>query len=274
MSVPSFGRRSILLIGDSLTQRGWGGEKSGDSQAAGWAALVAAAYSRKADTYNRGFGGYTSRGGLALVDRLLPVPGSGERLLLTTLFFGANDIAAASAQSVPLHEFESNMTALVAAAARVSDAVLVISPPAVDETRWPDRSNARLVEYAAAASRAARAVGGAAGGAAGCAVGYLDLRPHFLARTDWATALLNDGLHFSPAGEAVVGEAVLAAFYALAPASAPDALPWDAPFWRELPAEGVAAALSAPAIAAMRARPPVPMPNLVSPQQPPIPSGS
>lgn len=267
MPVPSLGRRSILLIGDSLTQRGWGGGKIGGSSAAGWASLVAAAYSRKADVFNRGFGGYTSRGGLALIDRLLPAPDSGERLLLTTIFFGANDSAEGSAQSVPLAEYEANLTAIVTAAARVSDTVLVISPPPVDEARWPDRSNSRLADYASAAERAAAE---ARVSCTGCTVGYLDLRPLFLSHVDWVTALMNDGLHLSPAGEALVGEFVLTTFYDLAPKSAPDELPWDAPFWRELPGsiEGVAKTLSESGIAAMRSRPPVPMPNIVSPPQP------
>lgn len=46
-------RATIVLFGDSLTQRGW--------DDGGWAAAVAHAYQRRADVYNRGLGGYNTR---------------------------------------------------------------------------------------------------------------------------------------------------------------------------------------------------------------------
>lgn len=270
-------RRSIVLFGDSLTQRGWGGETAAGVQGAGWASLIAAAYSRKADVLNRGFGGYTTRSGAAIADRVFP--SGAPKLLFSTVFFGANDVARDAPQHVPLRDYETFLGAIVAAAAAVSDTVLIISPPPVDELQWPDRSCARLREYAAAAARVAAAAGASH---ADARVVHVDLAPAFALRGAAAEAagaaapgwlpLLSDGLHLTPAGQAVVAEAVLAALFAAAPGSAPDSLAWDFPHWAKLPGDdaGVAAVLAPAAVAAMRAAPPLPMPNLICPApQPP-----
>ena len=262
-------RREIVLFGDSLTQRGWGGEEASGVQGAGWASLIAAAYSRKADVVNRGFGGYTTRSGAAIADRVFQ-RGGAQQKLFSVVFFGANDVAQEAPQHVPVADYERNLGAIVAAAAAASDAVLVVSPPPVDESQWPDRSCARLREYAAAAARVA-----AAASCAGACVVHVDLAPAFALRgaaaeaagaaaPGWLT-LLSDGLHLTPAGQAVVAEAVLAALFAAAPGSAPDSLPWDLPHWAKLPGDdaGVAAVLAPAAVAAMRAAPPLPMPNLI-----------
>ena len=51
-------RSTIVLFGDSLTQRGFEPE--------GWAAALAHYYGRRADVYNRGYGGYNTRWGREL----------------------------------------------------------------------------------------------------------------------------------------------------------------------------------------------------------------
>lgn len=51
---------------------------------------MAKAYTRKADVVNRGFGGYTSRMGMYVLDEFINSFGAG-RIKLVTLGFGAND---------------------------------------------------------------------------------------------------------------------------------------------------------------------------------------
>ena len=57
-------RASIVLFGDSLTQRGF--------EDGGWAAALAHHFGRRADVYNRGFGGYNSRWALHVLRELFP----------------------------------------------------------------------------------------------------------------------------------------------------------------------------------------------------------
>ena len=55
-------RRQILLVGDSLTQRGYDSKK-------GWVSKLASSYVRRADVINRGYSGYNTRWVLDLMKR-------------------------------------------------------------------------------------------------------------------------------------------------------------------------------------------------------------
>ena len=65
------GRSSIVLFGDSLTQRGF--------EEGGWASAVAHHFGRRADVYNRGYGGYNSRWAAVLAPSLFPAGGGAPR---------------------------------------------------------------------------------------------------------------------------------------------------------------------------------------------------
>ncbi|KAH8049717.1 hypothetical protein JL721_11599 [Aureococcus anophagefferens] len=104
-------RPAIVLLGDSLTQYGFGPE--------GWA-------------------GYTSRWLLA-APSAAAVPHA--KVLLTVIWLGANDAAPKSARShVPLDEFSENLAALVAKARDRSDDVVVVSCPPVDDRAYFDKA--------------------------------------------------------------------------------------------------------------------------------------
>lgn len=329
------GRRAIILFGDSITQQGWGAVERG------WVSRIADAYQRRADVFNRGFSGYNSRQGKQMLPHLFssPAPHSAQRpCLFTTVFFGANDAAAphcSPCQHVPADEYEDNIAAITVAAAAVSEAVVVISPPPVDSVRWPDRSNAEVRRYTDACARAvdrARAAvaggvahggkaesaaasaggagfGAAAGAASGAAasasvapgraappilmVNLLDLMlagtfapapAHLLSRTPSSIAVaaasvgaadiaaaaaaaptavaepwrafLNDGLHLSAAGNALVFRAVMSAVAEGAPSCLPEGLPWDFPYWKDIDntsVDTVAAAFTDSSLAITRA---------------------
>lgn len=72
----------FVLVGDSITEFGF--------DDGGWGTMMADTYRRKADVVNRGFGGYTSRMGVYVLDEFLNSFGAG-RIKLVTLCFGAND---------------------------------------------------------------------------------------------------------------------------------------------------------------------------------------
>ena len=115
-------RSSVVLFGDSLTQRGF--------EPGGWAAALAHYFGRRADVYNRGYGGYNARWAAELAPRLFEPAAS--RHLLVTIWLGANDAADATERAhVPLHEFERSVAAIAAAARRAARVVVVLTPPPV-----------------------------------------------------------------------------------------------------------------------------------------------
>ncbi|KAI8466391.1 MAG: SGNH hydrolase-type esterase domain-containing protein [Monoraphidium minutum] len=210
---PILRRPAILLFGDSLTER------SLDPQG-GWGAALAHHYARKADVINRGFGGYNSRWALPVLEQVLSqVKGSGQEVLLATLWLGANDAAmpdrGAARQHVPVAEFTSNLEAMVAAmrAAGIPRVVLITPPPVDDAGRAayqqqrngsaslppPDRTDGFTSQYA----KAVRGLG------ARLAAPVLDLDGALRREEAWASELLTDGLHFSPAGQALVGRLMI-----------------------------------------------------------------
>ena len=107
---------------------------------------------------------------------------------------------------------------------QVSRCVVVIAPPPVDEARWDNRTDARAREYGAVASKVAADAAAAAAVRGAAPVLFVDahalmveaLAPYTGAAPagpfDPATqphwhAYLSDGLHLSPAGNALLARA-------------------------------------------------------------------
>lgn len=99
----------ILLLGDSLTQQGFG--RNGGE---GWASLLANSYSRRADVLNRGFSGYNSRHLASILPNVLSTNYKNKNVLFCTVFLGTNDAALpGERQHVPLDEYESHLNSIV-----------------------------------------------------------------------------------------------------------------------------------------------------------------
>eukprot|EP00201_Polytomella_parva_P000961 CAMPEP_0175087374 /NCGR_PEP_ID=MMETSP0052_2-20121109/29794_1 /TAXON_ID=51329 ORGANISM="Polytomella parva, Strain SAG 63-3" /NCGR_SAMPLE_ID=MMETSP0052_2 /ASSEMBLY_ACC=CAM_ASM_000194 /LENGTH=198 /DNA_ID=CAMNT_0016359711 /DNA_START=103 /DNA_END=696 /DNA_ORIENTATION=- len=123
-----FINRQVLLLGDSLTQRGF--------EPNGWAAGLADIFIRKADIVNRGLSGYNTRWVLEILDRLVPTQ-PGEKML-AVIWFGANDAARpdgpphSTRQHVPVSEFKYNLSKIVAhTQAQGFKRILLITPPPI-----------------------------------------------------------------------------------------------------------------------------------------------
>ena len=212
-------RSSIVLFGDSLTQRGWGPDGS-----VGWASSLSHTFQRKADVFNRGYGGYNTRWAAFLAPYLFPALGSGgsSKHLLVTVWFGANDAAAPTeGPHVPLDEYEANLGAIIGQCQRASLAVVVLTPPPVHEatrleyqrrahgpraTGVAERTTERAGAYAAAAKRVAARRG----------VRCLDVHGLMLAEGGsgaggWPSFVgagdpAGDGLHLSATGQRFVAD--------------------------------------------------------------------
>lgn len=99
-------RPAILLFGDSITQQGFGWERT----SVGWVSLLSRDYSRRADVLNRGFSGYNTIHAL----QALPSTITPQEVLFATVFFGANDAALpGELQYVPPEEYGKNLATIV-----------------------------------------------------------------------------------------------------------------------------------------------------------------
>ena len=102
-------RASVVLFGDSLTQRGW--------SEGGWCSSVADLFRRRADVYNRGYGGYNSRWARYLLPHMFPLADDSpaKKHFLVVVWFGTNDALHPSQNShVPLEEYVENVRAILA----------------------------------------------------------------------------------------------------------------------------------------------------------------
>lgn len=228
-----FPRRTILCLGDSITEQGWGVKGN-----RGWVAELASAYARRADIVNRGYGGYTTRTVEPIANRVFAsLDASGEKTAVTTVFLGANDSnndcgTRLPQQSVPIDEYEARLRRIVLGAKSRSDAVILIAPGPVDDRRWPTRSNTLVKAYGEAVARIARDTGAILVDLLDAAGGPFPDRSTLASDSEapWLD-LLSDGLHLSSAGNALLADRILAALRSHAPRSAPEGLPQDFPHW-------------------------------------------
>ncbi|KAF8059138.1 Iah1 [Scenedesmus sp. PABB004] len=233
-------RPAILLIGDSLTELG-------EDAGGGWASLLAAAFRRRADVLNRGFGGYnTETVRLVVCEITDSLKAPGQTVAAATLWLGANDAALPDGRDgrvhLPLPRYEANLRDIVAQlrGAGVAHVVLITPPPVSEDAPaagpGPPRRLNVTQRYAAAARRVA----------ADLRAPLLDAWALFEATPGWQTALLApDGLHLSGTGQGLVAQALLALMEAEL-GLAPETLPLHHPSWPDLytPPGGPAAALA------------------------------
>ena len=235
----AYGRPVVLVVGDSLVQRGF--------ETNGWVASLARAYARVADVVNRGYSGYNTRWVRELMTNEPDLFPPRRDVALVVILLGANDAARPegrkSAYGVGVAEYEENLRWIVeryaASDAKESEThtrekrtrvVLCVPPPIDEEERLRitterrgmpadllDRDAARTAAYAAAARRVGEAT----------RAPTADLHAAFVERgVGWEKALLSDGLHFTAEGQALAFETVLAA---VPPETKPATFGTDAP---------------------------------------------
>ncbi|KAH8554454.1 SGNH hydrolase-type esterase domain-containing protein [Umbelopsis sp. PMI_123] len=242
----------IILFGDSITQFSY------EIKHIGWGSSLADAYQRRADVLNRGFGGYTSKWAVPILNQMLPHTvdeSQRARIRLITLFFGANDSAKVGTfQHVPIDEYANNLSKMIERINQYSTdtRVIVITTPPVNEDQWheaseqggPDlrRSNKVAKAYAEAAKDVARKYN----------VPYVDLWTEIMKlsidpdnledKNDLTgttksgkrdlSEFMSDGLHLGTLGSAVLFAALMQTiksnFPELNPETMPEELGW---FW-------------------------------------------
>jgi len=228
-------RPSIALFGDSITQFSF--------SEGGWGACLADTYQRRADILNRGYSGYNTRWALRLLEQVFPE--SREPPVAATMFFGANDAAlpdgCAARQHVPVAEYKENLARMVAVVrSRGVRSIILITPPPVHEparledlrargeqgVELPERTNEAVGQYARAVCEVAQDLDAP----------VVNLWKAFQQQEGWQTSLLNDGLHLTAAGNALVFQELMAAIGSdprLADLD-PEAIPFDGPYHRDI----------------------------------------
>jgi lysophospholipase L1-like esterase len=126
---------TIMLFGDSLTQRSW--------ELGGLGARLADAYVRKLDVVNRGYDGYNSEWAIPVFEKVFAKKSEREHapdVPLLIIWLGANDaVVPGENQHVPLEKFVINMKHLIALVRSPESEyyspdtrILLINPPPVN----------------------------------------------------------------------------------------------------------------------------------------------
>jgi lysophospholipase L1-like esterase len=236
-------RPSIVLFGDSITE-----EAFGVGGHVGWASLLAADYSRRADVLNRGYAGYNSRLAIDLLPRVFA--GSAEPCLFCTVFFGANDAALpGERQHVPVDDYGANLVKIVdhmrGALGETTPTVpiLLMTPPPFDAKTWmafrevdtPGRDNAVSQAYGDKVKEVAANL-------ALCSV--VDTWALLEGSSENRSQYLSDGLHLNEVGNRAVHKGIVDVLSKDYPAVLPmldgdgrngtRGVPLEEKLWREL----------------------------------------
>jgi len=227
-------RPQWVVFGDSITQKGF--------SPGGWVSRLCDAYQRRIDVVNRGYSGYNTRlAKLVFPHTVAPV----QHIELLTIFFGANDAALPDRtswkQHVPVAEYKETLEEMIVRArdeVNVEHIVLMTPPPvsephriqhALDTFGITLESSERENMYTKMYVEACKCVGEKLG------VPVLDLWSIFTEHgDDWATALLNDGLHLTAQGNELVYNSLQSLIDKEFPGLTPENKPFDVPDYKSL----------------------------------------
>jgi isoamyl acetate esterase len=219
-----FSMKTVLLLGDSITQQGY---------CSGWVSNISDALIRRAFVVNSGLSGYNTRWVLKLLNDAKTygevIPPWVEEPLFVTLMLGSNDCAE-NGQGVPIDEYRENLRAIieiVLAKVKPFSGIFVLTPPPIQEKIWNAGNPENRRFYAAVRSyrQAALEVAREADKAHPQRVHTVDIQRAFLeygapgvteAEMDkfnpcasWTGLLNSDGLHINALGGQLFSATVL-----------------------------------------------------------------
>ncbi|KDP24452.1 hypothetical protein JCGZ_25016 [Jatropha curcas] len=193
-------RPQFVLFGSSIVQLSFGDE--------GWGAALSEKYARKADVVLRGYGGWTSRNALKVLDQVFPEHDSVQPSLVI-VYFGGNDSMeppTSVGPLVPLPEYKENIRRIALHLKGLSETtrIIFLGVPPVNEKMLQEihgdktgRTNEGCRIYSEACSEVSKEMG----------IATIDLWTAMQEREDWLTACFTDGVHLSGEGsETVVKE--------------------------------------------------------------------
>ena len=220
--------KKILLIGDSLTQRGFDGS-------AGWTSLLANEYIRRCDIVNRGMSGYNSEWVRHILPHILNDMAlfKEDKMLFICVFLGANDaVLDGERQHVPIDRYLENMKWIIEEIKRKFPQVpvILISPPPClvedwrehrrQQNRKCDRTEEQTANYARGLVELARELH----------LPVVNLIQQFqnISNEDLNTYFC-DGLHFTAKGNRFLFDALIDVLKTELPECLPQSLPFYFP---------------------------------------------
>jgi lysophospholipase L1-like esterase len=147
-----------------------------------------------------------------MLPKLFPLETLRPDIMLVTILLGANDsVAEGEPQHVPLEEYEANIKSIVDHMMKINTEmrIVLITPPPVDNLRWPNRHNNYVSKYAAVIRSVASEK----------ALLVVDLWDGDFKIDDGD---LNDGLHMGTTGNGKILDAVKATVRACFPDLVPE----------------------------------------------------
>ncbi|GMI84908.1 hypothetical protein like AT3G11210 [Hibiscus trionum] len=199
-------RPQFVLFGSSIVQLSFCN--------AGWGAILADVYARKADILLRGYHGWNSRRALEALDRVFPKDDPNPPSLIIT-YFGGNDSMGPHPSGlgphVPLPEFIDNMRKIAIHLKSLSDStrLIFLTCPPVDEERVNKnisqylshlvRTNELCQTYSEACIKLCQELD----------VKVVDLFTAFQRRDNWKIDCFTDGVHLSAEGSKIVVAEIL-----------------------------------------------------------------
>ncbi|KAJ8753909.1 hypothetical protein K2173_000163 [Erythroxylum novogranatense] len=219
-------RPQIVLFGSSIVQFSFADE--------GWGSILADLYARRADILVRGYGGWTSRNALQVLEQVFPKDAAVQPALVI-VYFGGNDsilqVQNGLSPQVPVPEYIENMRKIATHLKSLSEKTraIFLSPPPVNEDLIRNflgslglrRTNESCRKYSEACLKLCEEMGFKA----------VDLWTALQQKDDWSTACLTDGVHLSPEGSRIVAKEILRTL---------KEADWEPSlYWKSIPAEFV-----------------------------------
>ncbi|PWA96474.1 SGNH hydrolase-type esterase domain-containing protein [Artemisia annua] len=195
-------RPQFVLFGSSIVEYSFGEQ--------GWGAILADIYSRKADIFLRGYGGWNSRQALQVVDQVFPTDDPVQPSLVI-VYFGGNDSKLPSPDGVsahvPLSEYVENMRKIAIHLKSLSEKtrLIFLTAPPVNEAQILElfgtvgRKNLLLQKYADACVELCHEMG----------IKAINLCNAFKQHNGWMTTCFTDGVHLTPVGSKIVAKEIL-----------------------------------------------------------------
>ena len=198
----SMERGKVVLLGDSLTQLGFGD--------GGFASELSHYYQRRLDVLNRGYAGYNSRW---LLD-LMREGYDNREVRLAIIFLGANDAALpGERQHVPVDEYKKNLRHIVKIVEKSK--IILICPPPIDQSQRLAYQRERYGDKATGIlERTLETTGTYAEACAALAdelnIPCVNIYDSMQATSNWPT-FLSDGLHLSKEGNQFLAKELIKA---------------------------------------------------------------
>lgn len=228
----------FLLFGDSITEFAFNSRmEEGKPDQFVLGAALCNAYTRRMDIVQRGFSGYNTRWGLKVLPAVLE---SEDRVVLSTIAFGSNDLCLGGTQRVPEEEYISNVKQMVSILKAKGIKPILVGPALIDQKRFESVRQEEVQKGYVRTPEQFKLYSGLLHKVSNDEkVPMVDLNNAFQreAGDNWQE-LLSDGLHYSGKGYKIFFDELMATVREFYPELAPENIQRKLPEWRDVLEDG------------------------------------